>query len=58
MLYYPITCTYTYLPSEEARGATTVTRGIGYADIINSKISLSDVGPGYLSFYFPIDSNK
>ena len=44
-----IVCTYPYL---------STTRGIGYATIYESKISLSDVGKGYLSFYFPIDSNK
>ena len=60
MLYYPITCTYTYLPSEEARGAGggTLTTGIGYALINNRKISLTETGLGYLSVYFPIDSNK
>lgn len=44
-----IVCTYPYF---------STTRGIGYARINKSKISLSDVGEGYLSFYFPIDSNK
>ena len=58
MLYSPIICTYTYLSSKEARGSGGATRGIGYAYIIDSEISLSDVGSGYLSFYFPIDSNK
>lgn len=43
-------CTYPYF-SKEARG-------IGYAIINRSKISLSEVGEGYLYFYFPIDSNK
>lgn len=46
-----IVCTYPYFSSEEGRG-------IGYAYIDSSKISLSAVGEGYLSFYFPIDSNK
>lgn len=58
MLYSQIFCTYPYLSSKEARGSGTVTRGIGYAGINNSKIYLSDVGEGYLNFYFPIDSNK
>ena len=60
MLYSPITCTYPYLSRQEAGGGggSTLKKGIGYAVITNSKISLSDVGRGYLSFYFPIDSNK
>ena len=58
MLYPGIFCTYPYLSRKEARGAGTLTRGIGYASIMNSKISLSDVGKGYLYCYFPIDSNK
>ena len=58
ILYPLIICTYPYLSSKEARGSSTSTRGIGSAVITNSKISLSDVGEGYLSFYFPIDSNK
>ena len=58
MLYSKVVCTYPYLSSKEARGSGTNTRGIGYAIITNSEISLSDVGKGYLSFFFPIDSNK
>lgn len=58
MLYSPITCTYTYLPSKEASGGGTLTTGIGYALINNRKISLTETGLGYLSVYFPIDSNK
>ena len=58
MLYPLIVCTYPYLSSKEARGSGTLTNGIGYAVITNSKISLSDVGEGYLNFCFPIDSNK
>ena len=58
MLYSQIFCTYPYLSSKEARGTGGSTRGIGYAIIINSKILLTDVGEGYLSFFFPIDSNK
>ena len=46
-----IVCTYPYISSNS-------TKGIGYAKIIRSKISLTAVGEGYLSFYFPIDSNK
>ena len=51
ILYSGIVCNYPYLSS-------TSTKGIGYAFINNSKISLSDLGEGYLSFFFPIDSNK
>ena len=58
MLYSDIICTYPYLSSKKDRGAGVLTKGIGYAAITNSKIYLSDVGEGYLSFYFPIDSNK
>ena len=58
MLYSQIFCTYPYLSSKEARGSGTATMAIGYAIIANGKISLSDVGVGYLYFYFPIDSNK
>ena len=61
MLYHQFVCTYPYLYSKEARGAgggSILNKAIGYAVITNSKISLSDAGSGYLSFYFPIDSNK
>ena len=58
MLYSGIVCNYTYLSSKKAGGSGTLTKDIGYAIITNSKISLSDVGEGYLSFFFPIDSNK
>lgn len=58
ILYSNIICTYPYLLEKEAGGSGAVTKGIGYAMISRSKISLSDVGAGYLSFYFPIDSNK
>lgn len=58
ILYPRIICNYPYLYREKAKGSGTAKKGIGYAIIINSKISLTDVGEGYLSFYFPIDSNK
>lgn len=54
--YYGIICNYPCLSSREARGSGSAT--IGYAIISGSKISLSDVGEGYLNFCFPIDSNK
>lgn len=58
ILLESIVCTYPYLSSKEAKARGTLTKGIGYAFIANRKISLSDLGEGYLSFYFPIDSNK
>ena len=58
ILYTKVICTYPYLSRKEARGSGTATKGIGYAIITNGEISLSDVGNGYLSFFFPIDSNK
>ena len=58
ILYPNVICTYPCLYDKEAGGNVTPTKSIGYAIIINSKISLSNVGVGYLSFYFPIDSNK
>lgn len=59
MLYSEFFCNYPYLSRKEARGgSSTSNRGIGYAMIDYNKISLSDVGVGYLSFFFPIDSNK
>lgn len=56
ILNYITISTYTYYSSKEARGVPMPS--IGYASINDSKIYLSDAGPGYLSFYFPIDSNK
>ena len=58
MLYSQIVCPYPYLSRKEAGGSSTLAKDIGYAIIANSKISLSDVGVGYLYCYFPIDSNK
>lgn len=53
-------CTYPYFSSKEVGGSVTTTKDIGYAVVIKSKskISLSNLGEGYLSFFFPIDSNK
>ena len=56
MLYSKIFCSYPYSSSKEARG--TLMFSVGYAVISNSKIFCSDEGVGYLSFFFPIDSNK
>lgn len=40
------------------RDSGKVTRNIGFAIISSNKIICSNAGNGYLSFYFPIDSNK
>ena len=58
ILYSRIVCTYPYLYEKDDRGSGALTKNIGYAIINNSKISLTGVGFGYLSFFFPIDSNK
>lgn len=57
MLYSEIVCTYPYFIEKKDR-VSTLANGIGYAKVFESKIYLTDVGVGYLSFYFPIDSNK
>ena len=46
--------TYPYMNRNEGK----MTRNIGFAIISSNKIICSDAGNGYLSFYFPIDSNK
>lgn len=51
MLYDNIICEYTY--NDEHMITNT-----GFAGIISDKIICSTAGKGYLSFYFPIDSNK
>ena len=60
-----IICTYPCLSSKEVGGSSkearvsdSFTKDIGYALIVGNKISLTNVGEGYLYFYFPIDSNK
>lgn len=52
ILFSHIACTYPYFSDNGAKS-------VGYAIVTNEgKISLSNLGGGYLSFYFPIDSNK
>lgn len=51
MLYDNISCVYTY--NDEHMITNT-----GFAGIISDKIICSNAGKGYLSFFFPIDSNK
>lgn len=52
-----VSCIYPYSPVNETRAASA-SPSIGIAVIVNGKIMLKNKGTGYLSFYFPIDSNK
>ena len=45
-------------PYTNRNDSGAMTRNIGFAIISSNKIICSDAGDGYLSFYFPIDSNK
>lgn len=58
MLFDGISCIYPYSPVNNTRGSSPVKPDIGVAVIVNDKIICRDNGTGYLSFYFPIDSNK
>ena len=58
MLLNKFGCSYLYKIIIKDIDSRSTTLNIGFAEIVNGKISLSDVGVGYLSFYFPIDSNK
>ena len=58
MLFNTVMCTYPIFTKNRASGGGTVSRIIGYAVISSEEIICSDAGTGYLSFYFPIDSNK
>lgn len=51
MLFNNIFGIYPYFSSNTAKD-------IGYAAINSGEIFLSSAGKGYLSFFFPIDSNK
>ena len=44
--------------NKSSRGAGQTILNIGFAIIRFGKIFCTDVGVGYLYFYFPIDSNK
>ena len=57
MLFDQFACSYVYIAENKTRFSTVVPT-IGFASITHSKIFCSDVGHGYLSFFFPIDSNK
>ena len=50
-------CIYPYSPVNKTRAASA-SQSIGIAVIVNGKIMLTNKGIGYLSLYFPIDSNK
>ena len=62
ILFEDIVCDYTYYTSSRAGGHGQATPNTGFAKIRDGKIICSDVGDGflygYLSFFFPIDSNK
>ena len=63
ILFEDIVCDYTYYTSiSSGSGHGHATPNTGFAKIRDGKIICSDVGDGflygYLSFFFPIDSNK
>ena len=62
ILFEDIVCDYTYYTSNSTGGHGHSTPNTGFAKIRDGKIICSDVGDsflyGYLSFFFPIDSNK
>ena len=62
ILFEDIYCDYTYYTLSKAEGHVQLTPNTGFAKIRDGKIICSDVGDGflygYLSFFFPIDSNK
>ena len=49
---------YLYRIKPEGSKSRSSMPNIGFGAIIANKIICSDAGNGYLSFYFPIDSNK
>lgn len=61
MLFNDFTCTYVYYDenaSTLSTGGSGAMLNIGFAAIRGDKILCTEAGEGYLSFYFPIDSNK
>lgn len=58
MLLNKFSCIYSYNIKPKDIGSRFGSRNVGFADIANGKIACPDEGVGYLSFYFPIDSNK
>ena len=57
MLFNEVGYIYPYFSQIESR-SLVILPDIGFASIKDYKINCSDKGKGYLSFYFPIDSNK
>ena len=58
MLPNAIVSIYPYSNENKVRGASASTIDIGIASIFSGKIFCSVKAASYLSFYFPIDSNK
>ena len=58
MLYKMMAYIYPYIPKDGTSGTIAGIVDIGLVRIVNGEIIVSDVGEGYLNFYFPIDSNK
>lgn len=62
ILFDDIYSDYTYYTENSSTGHNHATPNTGFAKIRDEKIICSDAGDnflfGYLSFYFPIDSNK
>ena len=57
MIYKTMGYIYPYVPRETS-GTIGGIVDIGLARIVDGAIILFDLGEGYLTFYFPIDSNK
>ena len=58
MLSNNIVSIYPYENENKARATGTLTTGIGIAAIVSGKIFCTVRAASYLSFFFPIDSNK
>lgn len=59
MLNHIIVSNYAYFAKNKASGGIhDLSKNIGFAVISSGEIICSDAGKGYLSFFFPIDSNK
>ena len=58
MLFDELICSYVYFNNNNKARISAPVPTIGFADIFERKIFCHDEVEGYLSFYFPIDSNK
>ena len=58
MLFSNISFVYTYHVKNNVSRGGSVRPNFGYGEVYSDVIVCSDAGNGYLSFYFPIDSNK